>query len=66
MNFDIRHGQRGPARRAGLGDGLYRPTTAASLPRLGFAWTANDKTVVRGGYGMVQYQEGTGANCRCP
>jgi hypothetical protein len=33
-------------------------------PRLGFAWTATDKTVVRGGFGMVRYMEGTGANCR--
>jgi len=35
-------------------------------PRVGFAWTVNDKTVIRGGYGMVQYQEGTGANNRLP
>jgi hypothetical protein len=33
-------------------------------PRVGFAWTANPKTVLRGGFGIVRYMEGTGANCR--
>jgi hypothetical protein len=33
-------------------------------PRLGFAWSATPRTVVRGGFAIVRYMEGTGANCR--
>jgi Carboxypeptidase regulatory-like domain/TonB dependent receptor len=49
-----------------FGDALYDAYYGGFSPRLGFAWTANSKTVVRGGFGLVQYQEGTGANCRLP
>ena len=55
--------------RAGCTTGsraLYNAYYGGFSPRLGFAWTINDKTVLRGGYGMVQYQEGTGANNRLP
>jgi hypothetical protein len=47
-----------------FGDGLYDSYYKGFAPRLGFAWTPNDATVVRGGYGIVQYMEGTGANTR--
>jgi hypothetical protein len=47
-----------------FGDGLYDSYYKGFAPRLGFAWTPNDKTVLRGGYGIVQYMEGTGANTR--
>jgi len=33
---------------------------------LGAAWTASDRLVVRGGYGISQFMEGTGANLRLP
>ena len=35
-------------------------------PRLGFAWRPTDRWVVRGGYGISQYMEGTGSNLRLP
>ena len=43
---------------------LYDAYYGGFAPRLGFAWTLNDSTVIRGGYGIVQYMEGTGANNR--
>jgi outer membrane receptor protein involved in Fe transport len=46
--------------------GLYDSFMGGFSPRLGFAWTMNDKTVLRGGYGVVQYMEGAGANNRLP
>lgn len=66
VNFDLKTGQWVRPGEQGLGDGLTKPYYGGFSPRLGFAWTANEKTVFRGGYGMVQYQEGTGANCRLP
>jgi hypothetical protein len=50
----------------GLGDALYESYKGGFSPRVGFAYTLDPKTVVRGGFGMVQYMEGTGANCRLP
>ena len=35
-------------------------------PRLGVAWRPSERWVVRGGYGISQYMEGTGANLRLP
>jgi hypothetical protein len=34
------------------------------MPRLGFAWSATPRFVLRGGYGLQNYMEGTGANLR--
>jgi hypothetical protein len=47
-----------------VGRGLYTTYYGGFEPRLGFAWTANAKTVVRGGFGIVQFMEGLGANRR--
>jgi hypothetical protein len=44
--------------------GLYDAYYGGISPRLGFAWTVNSKTIVRGAYGLVRYQEGTGGNNR--
>ena len=66
VNFDINTGEPIRPGDRGLGDGLYEAYYGGFSPRVGFAWMLNDKTVFRGGYGMVQYQEGTGANCRLP
>jgi len=49
-----------------FGNALYDAYYGGFSPRVGFAYTANPKTVIRGGFGMVQYMEGTGANCRLP
>ena len=45
---------------------LYKPYYKGFEPRLGFAWTASDRLVVRGAYGISQYMEGTGSNLRLP
>ncbi len=68
-NFDI---VTGALRRAGL-DGnsraLYDPFYKAWEPRVGFAWSPKQfdgKMVLRAGYGIIQFMEGTGANLRLP
>jgi len=45
---------------------LYKPYYKGFEPRLGVAFRPNDKWVLRGGYGISQYMEGTGANLRLP
>jgi carboxypeptidase family protein/TonB-dependent receptor-like protein len=64
VNFDLETGEARLAGQNGNSRALYDPYYGGFSPRLGFAWTPNDKTVLRGGYGLVQYMEGTGANNR--
>jgi hypothetical protein len=45
--------------QAGLPLSITSTDKAQFGPRLGFAWSLNDKTVVRGGYGIFFEQEGT-------
>ena len=45
---------------------LYQPYYKGFEPRLGLAWRPDERWVVRGGYGISQYMEGTGANLRLP
>ena len=45
---------------------LYKPYKKGFEPRLGFAWRFTDRLVFRGGYGITQFMEGTGANLRLP
>jgi hypothetical protein len=52
------------AKAAGYGRGLVNPYYGSIMPRLGFAWSATPKYVLRGGYGLQNYMEGTGANLR--
>jgi outer membrane receptor protein involved in Fe transport len=68
-NFDLRTGQQLFAGRDGNSRALYRPYYKGFEPRIGFAWTPNmlnGKFVVRAGYGITQYMEGTGSNLRLP
>jgi len=43
---------------------LYNPTYNQFQPRVGFAYQPQARLVVRGGYGISSYLEGTGANLR--
>jgi len=52
------------ARAAGYGRGLVDPYYGSVMPRIGFAYSATPKFVIRGGYGLQNYMEGTGANLR--
>jgi len=52
------------ARAAGYGRGLVDPYYGAVMPRIGFAWQAQPRFVLRGGYGLQIFGEGTGANLR--
>ncbi len=45
---------------------LYNSYYKGFEPRVGVAWSASDRLVFRGGYGISQYMEGTGANLRLP
>jgi hypothetical protein len=44
--------------------GCYQPNYRQWMPRLGFAWQANDRFVVRGGYGATSFYEGNSSNQR--
>jgi hypothetical protein len=63
-NIDLRTGQLILAGKDGHSRALYDPFYGGFEPRVGFAWTPGDKWVLRGGFGMVQYMEGTGKNLR--
>ncbi len=43
---------------------LYSPYYDEWMPRLGFAWQLAPRMVMRGGYGITDWLEGTGANLR--
>ncbi len=55
-----------PAAAAAFGDGhaLYKPVYTNVMPRIGFAYNPTPRFVLRGGYGITNYLEGTGANLR--
>jgi hypothetical protein len=66
-NFDLVTGQQISARDGSLEDrALYKPYYKGFEPRLGVAWSASERLVFRGGYGISQFMEGTGANLRLP
>lgn len=45
---------------------LYKAYKKGFEPRLGLAWRPTERWVLRSGYGISQYMEGTGANLRLP
>src|SRR5207245_4021855 len=66
-NFDLVTGQQIFAKDGSIEDrALYNPYYKGFEPRVGFAWHPADRWVFRGGYGISQYMEGTGANLRLP
>jgi hypothetical protein len=66
-NFDLTTGREILAKDGGREDrSLYTSYTKGFEPRLGAAWQVTDRWVLRGGYGISQYMEGTGANLRLP
>jgi hypothetical protein len=66
-NFDLVTGVQTFAKDGSIEDrALYAPYYKGFEPRLGFAYRSGEKWVFRGGYGISQYMEGTGANLRLP
>ncbi|MEO6212609.1 MAG: hypothetical protein ABIP65_03175, partial [Vicinamibacterales bacterium] len=66
-NFNIVTGEQIFAKDGSIEDrALYKPYYNGWEPRLGFAWSTSERLVFRGGYGISQFMEGTGANLRLP
>ena len=66
-NFDLTTGEQIFARDGSTEErALYEPYYNGWEPRVGFAWSATDRLVLRGAYGISQFMEGTGANLRLP
>ncbi len=57
-------GTAGAANAFGDARALYHPTYTNFMPRIGFAYNPTNRFVLRGGYGITNYLEGTGANLR--
>lgn len=66
-NFSLSNGQQISAQDGDRESrALYTAYKKGFEPRLGAAWRPSDRWVLRGGYGISQYMEGTGANLRLP
>ena len=65
-NFSLVNAEQQLAGQNGNSRALYEPYYKGWEPRLGFAYRPSDRWVFRGGYGITQYMEGTGANLRLP
>jgi hypothetical protein len=63
-NIDLTTGQLILAGQNGNSRALFDAFYGGFEPRVGFAWTPSAKWAVRGGFGIVQYMEGTGKNLR--
>jgi hypothetical protein len=60
------HVPTGAASGSGLcsNSACYQPSYKQFMPRLGFAYRYNDRTVIRGGYGATSFFEGNAGNQR--
>lgn len=68
-NFELYSGRQLFAGQDGNSRALYNPYYKGFEPRIGFAWTPwglDSNLVVRAGYGITQFMEGTGSNLRLP
>lgn len=68
-NFDLKTGKQLFAGKDGNSRALYNAYYKQFMPRVGIAWTPgifNNRFVVRAGYGITSFMEGTGANLRLP
>jgi hypothetical protein len=66
-NFDLSTGQQILAQDGSRESrALYQAYKKGFEPRLGISFRPADRWVLRGGYGITQYMEGTGANLRLP
>jgi hypothetical protein len=65
-NFSLVNAEQQLAGQNGNSRALYEPYYKGWEPRLGFAYRQGERWVFRGGYGITQYMEGTGANLRLP
>ncbi len=65
-NFSLANAEQQLAGQNGNSRALYEPYYNGWEPRLGFAYRQGQRWVFRGGYGITQYMEGTGANLRLP
>lgn len=63
-NIDVATKRVVLAGRNGNSRALYNGVWTNFQPRLGFAWNVAPKFVLRGGYGITTFFEGTGANLR--
>src|ERR1700739_4593858 len=52
------------AAAAGYSRSLVNAYHASFMPRVGFAYQVTPRLVARGGYGLQNFMEGTGANLR--
>ncbi len=70
INVNINTGAISQAGKNGASRALFNPYYKQFEPKLGFAWSpeffGRKKFVVRGGYGITSFMEGTGANLRLP
>jgi hypothetical protein len=65
-NFDLTNANHLLAGQNGNSRALYEAYYNGWEPRLGVAYRRGDRWVFRGGYGITQFMEGTGANLRLP
>lgn len=70
INVNINTGAISQAGKNGASRALFNPYYKQFEPKLGFAWSpeffGRKRFVIRGGYGITSFMEGTGANLRLP